>query len=150
LFPRIRITRGEAPNEFQKISQILSGSKKNCGSVQHDICQYPEDRVPPHTRSKSKQGARRASSRCHIRCSFGPHLPVEVDSGADMRHAASNLSSLLRRAPVLPRVPQIWTSLLCRGGLRCFHVSHGSELYFPKGRASMLPCLSWSPAGCRP
>jgi hypothetical protein len=37
LFPCIRITRGEAPKELQKISQILSGSEHFCGSVQLDV-----------------------------------------------------------------------------------------------------------------
>jgi hypothetical protein len=43
-----------------------------------------------------RQGAVRASKRCHISCSFGPHLPTEVGSGAATCPAASDLTSLLR------------------------------------------------------
>jgi hypothetical protein len=46
--------------------------------------------------------------------------PMEPDS-----------TSLLRRAPALPRVPQLWNSPSCLGGLYCYHVSHGSIPYLP-------------------
>jgi hypothetical protein len=59
-------------------------------------CQYPEDWVPPRTSSKSRQGAGRASTRCHVSCSFGPHLLAEVGSGATTCLAAPDLTSLLR------------------------------------------------------
>jgi hypothetical protein len=59
------------------------------------LYQYPEDRVPPHSSSKSRE-AGRASTRCHISCSFGPHLPVEVCSGATTCPTALDLVSLLR------------------------------------------------------
>jgi hypothetical protein len=84
--------------------------------------------------------------RCHIRCSFGPHLPAEVDSGATTCPAASDLASLLRRASTLPRVSQLRTSLPCWGGLWRFHVSHGSGLCFSEGRAPVLPRLPRPPA----
>jgi hypothetical protein len=44
------------------------------------VCRYPKDRLPSHTGSKSRQGAGRASTRCHVSSSFRPHLPVEVGS----------------------------------------------------------------------
>jgi hypothetical protein len=59
-------------------------------------CRHPEDHVPPHTSSKSRQGAERASTRCHTSCSFGPHLPTDVGSGATTCHATPDLTSLLR------------------------------------------------------
>jgi hypothetical protein len=59
-------------------------------------CRHPEDWVPPHTSSKSRQGAERASTRCHASCSFGPHLPTEVGSGAAMCHMVPILTSWLR------------------------------------------------------
>jgi hypothetical protein len=49
---------------------------------------HHEDRVPLHTSFKSRQGSGRASIRCHVCCSFGPHLPAEVGSGATTCHAA--------------------------------------------------------------
>jgi hypothetical protein len=57
---------------------------------------YPEDRVPLHRNSKSRQEAGRASMRCHISCSFGPHLSTEVGSGAVTCPTAPDLTSLLR------------------------------------------------------
>jgi hypothetical protein len=51
---------------------------------------------PPHISSKSKQGAGHASTHCHASYSFGPHLPVEVGSGAAMCPTAPDLTSLLR------------------------------------------------------
>jgi hypothetical protein len=53
-------------------------------------CRYPEDRVPPHTSSKSRQGAWRASMRCRVRYSFGPHLPAEVGFGAATCHKTTS------------------------------------------------------------
>jgi hypothetical protein len=55
-----------------------------------------EDQVPPHTSSKSRQGTGRASTRCHISCSFEPHLLAEVGSDAVMCPMALDLTSLLR------------------------------------------------------
>jgi hypothetical protein len=48
------------------------------GPILWGFCRHPEDRVPPHTSSKSRQGSERASTCCHICCSFGPHLPIEA------------------------------------------------------------------------
>jgi hypothetical protein len=78
-------------------------------------CWYPEDRVPPHTSSKSKQGVGRASTHCHVRCKLrttppcrgrlrrrhvsrgpGPRLLVEVSSGAVMCPSAPDLVSLTK------------------------------------------------------
>jgi hypothetical protein len=47
--------------------------------------------------------------RYNVSCSFGPHLPVEVGSGATTCPAALDLTSLLRLALALPRVPQLRT-----------------------------------------
>jgi hypothetical protein len=51
---------------------------------------------PPHTSSKSRQGAGCASMPCHVSCSFGPHIPAEVEFGATMCSTAPDLTSLLR------------------------------------------------------
>jgi hypothetical protein len=59
-------------------------------------CRHPEDRIPPHTSSKSRQGAGRASTRCHVSCSFRPHHSAEVGFRATTCPATSNLTSLLR------------------------------------------------------
>jgi hypothetical protein len=53
-------------------------------------------RYPTHTSSKSRQGAGRASTYYHASCSFGPHLHVEVGSGASTCPVAPDLTSLQR------------------------------------------------------
>jgi hypothetical protein len=58
------------------------------------LCRYLE--VPPHISSKLRQGAGHASTRCHVSCSFRPHLPVEVGSGAVTCPSAPVLASLMR------------------------------------------------------
>jgi hypothetical protein len=90
---------------------------------------------------KTGYGAWRASTRCHVSCSFRPHLPVEVGSSATTCPVAPDLTSLLRRAPALPCVPQqpcllgkvssgaatspmASGSTFLRGELRCCHMSH--------------------------
>jgi hypothetical protein len=72
-------------------------------------CRHPEDRIPPHTSSKSRQGAGRASTCCHASCNFGPHLPTSVGFEATMCPTAPDLTSLPRWALALPRVPWLWT-----------------------------------------
>jgi hypothetical protein len=67
----------------------------NVGWQQYGFCWYPEDRVPTHTSSKSRQGVGCASTCCHIHCSFGPHLPAEVGFGTTTCHVAPDLASLL-------------------------------------------------------
>jgi hypothetical protein len=57
----------------------------------------------PYTSSKSRQGAGRASTRCHVTCSF--HLPVEVGSRVVTCPATPDLTSLSRWDPALSRVP---------------------------------------------
>jgi hypothetical protein len=61
-----------------------------------DRCQHPEDQVFPHASSKSKQGAERASTHCHVSCSFGPYLPAELGFKAATYPTALELTSLLR------------------------------------------------------
>jgi hypothetical protein len=50
-----------------------------------------------------------------------------VHSCAATYPVAPDLSSISRWAPVLSRVLQPRISPSCRGGLRCYHVSHGPE-----------------------
>jgi hypothetical protein len=65
---------------------------------------------------------------------------------AVMCHAAPDLASLSRWAPVLPRVLQLWTSHLRQGKLRRCHVSHGTGPRLPAGEGSgavthpIVPC----------
>jgi hypothetical protein len=73
-------------------------------------CQYPADLVPPHITFKLRQGAGRASLHCHVSCSFGPHLPAEVGSGASMCPVAPNLATLPRWSLTLLCVPRPQTS----------------------------------------
>jgi hypothetical protein len=75
------------------------GFGPTCGfaaSPEVGLCRHPEDRVSPHTSFKSRQGTWRASMRCHVSCTFRPHLPAEVDSGATTCPTAPDLTSLLR------------------------------------------------------
>jgi hypothetical protein len=68
--------------------------------------------------------------RCyHLLRSFGPRLPTQEGSGAATYPMASDPASLFRRAPTLPRVPQLWTLPPCLGGLRCHHVFCGFGPY---------------------
>jgi hypothetical protein len=47
-----------------------------------------------------------------------------------------DLTSLLMRAPVLPRVPRLRTSSPCRGRLRYCHVSRGLQIRLPAEEGS--------------
>jgi hypothetical protein len=93
----------------------------------------------PCIQSLSRQGAGRASTRCHVNCSFGPHLSVEVSSGAATCPAAPDLTTLLRWVPAPPCVPQFWTSPPCWGELRRCHVSHGPGPRLLTEVSSVLP-----------
>jgi hypothetical protein len=70
------------------------------------ICRYPADRVSLYTSFKSRQGVGCAFTRCHVPCSSGPLLPIEVSTGTSTCPAAPDLA-------FLPR------------GVRCCHVSCG-------------------------
>jgi hypothetical protein len=118
------------------------GVCRHCKKEGH-YYRYPKDQVPPHTNSKSRQGAGRASMRCHVICSFGPHLPAEVCYGATMCPAAPDLTYLLRWAPVLPCVPQLQTLPPWRGELWCCHVSHGFGFCLPERGAPVLSRVPW-------
>jgi hypothetical protein len=101
-------------------------------------CRYPADWVPPHTSFKPRQGTGRASVHCH--------MPPQVASCP----TALDPASLLKRAPVLSRIPrlqtpafmlgkastlpcvlQLRTSLLYSGGLWCCYMSHGFKPCLP-------------------
>jgi hypothetical protein len=89
-------------------------------------CRYPADRVPSRTGLKTRQGAGRASMRCHVPYSSRPYLATEVGSGTATCPKAPDLSSRLRWYPALLCVQRLWTSPPCRDGLRRCHVSNGS------------------------
>jgi hypothetical protein len=60
---------------------------------------------------------------------------------------ALNPACPMRRAPVVPHVPQFQTSPPCQGGFYCFHVSCGSGPRLPMLRCCHVsygsrPCLS--------
>jgi hypothetical protein len=69
--------------------------------------------------------------RYHVSRSPGPRLPTEEGSSAVMCPAAPDLASLLRKAPVLSCVMLPQTSLPCRGGLQCCHMSYGFGPHLP-------------------
>jgi hypothetical protein len=85
---------GRSPTFSSNWPHLWIRSLSRCGPG--GLCRYPKDRVTPYTSSKSRQGARRASTCCHISCSFGPHHPTEVGSGTTTCPAAPDLASLLR------------------------------------------------------
>jgi hypothetical protein len=71
---------------------------------------------------------------CHVSHDCGPHLLAREGSSAVICRMAPDPTSehldstfLLWRAPVLPRVTQLWTPPHCSGGLWCCHVSHDSR-----------------------
>jgi hypothetical protein len=61
---------------------------------------------------------------CHVSNGLEPRLPAQEGSSADTCPVAPGLTSLSRRAPTLPRVPQLRTPPSCGGGLWRCHVSH--------------------------
>jgi hypothetical protein len=58
----------------------------------------------------------RNKTYCHMPRSFGPYLPAWEGSDAATCSAATDLASLLGRAPALPRAPRPQTRLLAREG----------------------------------
>jgi hypothetical protein len=76
-----------------------------------------------------------------VSSSSGLRLPAEESSDADTCLAALDPASLLRRAPVLTRVPRLCTSPPCWGELRCHHVSCGSGPHLsPKEGSDAAMC----------
>jgi hypothetical protein len=76
--------------------------------IDHRLCRYPVDWVPPHTDLKSRHGAGHATTSCHMPLSSGP-------------------ASSLRRAPVLTSVHQQWTPPLCDMSPTCRTVTSMSS-----------------------
>jgi hypothetical protein len=61
----------------------------------------------------------------HVPHGFGPRLPARKGSSATTCHMTSDLTTLLWRAPILPRVTRLRTPPPSSGGLWCCHLSHG-------------------------
>jgi hypothetical protein len=68
---------------------------------------------------------------CHVPHGFGPRLPAREGSSAATCHMTSDLTTLLGRAPILPRVTRLRTPPPYSGGLQCCHVPHGSRPCLP-------------------
>jgi hypothetical protein len=66
------------------------------GHERQGQCRYPADRIPPHAGFKSRQGARRASTRYHVLYSPRLCLPGEVGSSATTCPTAPDPASLSR------------------------------------------------------
>jgi hypothetical protein len=79
--------------------------------------------------------------RCHMPYGSGPRFPAEVDSGAATCPSALDHASRPRWAPVLPRAPQVRTSLPCWEGLWHLRVSYDSGPRLPVGHATRLTCF---------
>jgi hypothetical protein len=69
--------------------------------------------------------------RYHVSYDTGSRLPARGGSVATMCPMASDPTSLLGRAPVVPRVPRHRTLPPCSGGLRRCHVSCSSVGHIP-------------------
>jgi hypothetical protein len=99
---------------------------------------------------------------CHVSRGSGPHLPVEVGSGAVTCPMAPDLTSQSRWALALPHVLRLRTSPPDWGEFWCCHVSYGSGPLLPAEvgsdaamchmaldltsrlrRARTLPCVLW-------
>jgi hypothetical protein len=115
-----------------RIALSMEEIKWRCG------CRYTEDQVPHIQALSKKQGAERVSMHCYLRCSFRSHLLTEVDFDAATCPTVPDLTSLLRWAPVLLRVPQLRTLPPWQGELQCCHMSHGCGLCLSERRALML------------
>jgi hypothetical protein len=97
----------------------------------------------PRTNFKSRQGAM---------CPAAPD-PASLPrwgSGATMRPTAPDLASLSRLAPALPHVPRPRTSLPCREGLRCLHVSCSSDPRLRAKEDSGAAACPMAPDPCLP
>jgi hypothetical protein len=114
--------------------------------------------APRHRILPSNSGGLR---RCHVSHGTRSRLPARDGSTAAMWPTAPDPASLLGRAPVLPCVPRHQILPPCSGGLRRYHVSHGTASRLPAregsgtatyhtapdlasllGRAPALPCVT--------
>jgi hypothetical protein len=94
-------------------------------------CQYPVNRVPSCTGSKSRERAGRASAHSHMACSSGSRLLARECSSAAMCPMVPDPASQLGRTLVQPHVLWLRTPPLSTDGLQCCHVSHGSGSRLP-------------------
>jgi hypothetical protein len=77
----------------------------------------------------------------HMSHGSGPRLPAQEGSGATTCRTALDPASLLGRAPVFPHVTRLWVLSPYSGGLRRYHVSHGSGPYLPApGGSDAVTC----------
>jgi hypothetical protein len=74
----------------------------------------------------------------HVSCSFGPCLSTEKGSGAVTCLTTLDITSLLKRVPMLTRVPQFWTPPPRGGGFWCHHMSRDFETAFLLRKALVL------------
>jgi hypothetical protein len=74
-----------------------------------EIQDYLKDQVPPRTRFKSRQRARRVTMCCHVPHSTGTCLSARVGSEATMCPVTPEPASLIRRALVPPCIPSLQT-----------------------------------------
>jgi hypothetical protein len=117
------------------------------GQLLHRNCRYPEDRVPPHTSSKSRQGAGRVSTRCHASCSSVPRLPSEVGFDAVTCLAAPAPAAQPGAALGSPHVLRHQLPLPSPGQLRGYHMCCGTS---SRGRARGSSGVATCPAAPAP
>jgi hypothetical protein len=116
VLPHVRSVRGALPlqlprNFFRKDEQGKDMLAPPVGSQPlrrwaRGHCQYPVDRVPPHTSFKTTQGAGRASMHCHVPYGSGPCLHAEIGSSPATCPVVLDLTSQLRWDLALPPVTE--------------------------------------------
>jgi hypothetical protein len=84
---------------------------------------------------------------CHMSHGFGPRLLIREGSDVTMCYTALEPTSLLERALMLPRAPQLRTLSPCSGGFRCCHVSRDPQRPVNLKNKEML---SWPTYAVRP
>jgi hypothetical protein len=79
---------------------------------------------------------------CYVSHGSRPRLPARESSGATTCLIAPDPASLWRAEgdPMLPHVTRLRTLPPYLGGLRCYHVPHGSETYLPAREGGVRCC----------
>jgi hypothetical protein len=90
-------------------------------------CRYPEDRVPSHISSKSRQRARQVLTRVHVSRDSSSRSLAQGRFRATMCPVAPAPASWLRAATGQPCVPRLQLPPPGSGSLQSHHVSRGSS-----------------------
>jgi hypothetical protein len=132
-------------HENFSLYRIVYTQQLLCLDVYIYICRYREDQVPPHTSSKSRQGAGRISMCCHASC------PARGSSGAATCPVGPAPAVRPGAAPGPPRVLRAQLPLSGPGQLRGRHVSCGtSSRCLARGSSDVVTCPAASTPATQP